>query len=172
MHSIDDIVCYGAHGVCRIKDKTTREFGGNFAKYFVLRPIYEQSATIFVPLDNPTLVSRMQRLLTTGEVMEIIREMPNATTMWVENDNVRRETYTDIVRSGDRLSMVRLIKTLHQRKSTLKEERKKLHIADEKVMKEAERMLYEEFAFVLGMEQEEVVPFICKQIDADMEAFA
>lgn len=42
---------------------------------------------------------------------------------------------------------------------------KKLYKNDEKVMKEAEKMLYEEFAHVLDIRPDQVLPFIMQQIE-------
>ena len=60
--------------------------------------------------------------------------------------------------------MVRMIKALylHQREQQAKG--RKLHMADDRFFKEAERMLYEEFALVLQMKKEEVLPFILEQL--------
>ena len=42
---------------------------------------------------------------------------------------------------------------------------KKLYKNDEKVMKEAEKMLYEEFAHVLDIRPDQVLPFIMQQVE-------
>ena len=47
---------------------------------------------------------------------------------------------------------------------------KHLRAADERFFKEAERMLYDEFALVLGMEPEEVLPFILERIQDEGQA--
>ncbi len=53
---------------------------------------------------------------------------------------------------------------LFLRQQELAGKRKKLHIADEKILKETERVLYEEFAYVLGIGQDEVLPFILQKL--------
>ena len=40
---------------------------------------------------------------------------------------------------------------------------RKLHIADERILKDAEHIFYDEIAFVLNISQNEVVPFIHEQ---------
>ena len=41
---------------------------------------------------------------------------------------------------------------------------RRLHITDERFMKEAEKMLYEEFAYVLNIRKNQVLPFILNQV--------
>ena len=55
---------------------------------------------------------------------------------------------------------------LFLRQQELAGKRKKLHIADEKILKETERVLYEEFAYVLRIGQDEVLPFILQKLGA------
>ncbi len=42
-----------------------------------------------------------------------------------------------------------------------------MHIADERFLNEAEKLLYEEFAHVLQIERNQVLPFILKQIQPE-----
>ena len=42
---------------------------------------------------------------------------------------------------------------------------KKLHIADERMLREAEKMICDEFAYVLGISQEEVPAYITSGLE-------
>lgn len=167
MYSIGQVVRYGTHGICSVTDITVRKFGDSQIRYYVLKPVNQESATIFVPVENKKLTDRMQRLLSAQEILEVIGGMNGEDRMWIDEDIKRRDTYNEILRTGDRVEMARIIKTLFLRQRELAQKRKKLHIADEKILKEAERVLYEEFAYVLGIKQEEVLPFILKQLGAE-----
>ena len=61
--------------------------------------------------------------------------------------------------------MVRLIKSVYLHGQKLKSTGKKLHVVDERFLKEAERLLYDEFAHVLKIERSQVIPFITQQVD-------
>ena len=87
--------------------------------------------------------------------------------IWIDDDTQRYETYHAILQSGDRTQLVQLIKTLYLHQQERREQKKKLHSADEKFMKEAEHLLYEEFAYVLNIKREQVVPFITEQIEIE-----
>ena len=85
--------------------------------------------------------------------------------IWIENENQRKEAYREIIARGDRTELVKMIKTLYLHQQQRQAIGKKLHIADERFFKEAEKMLYDEFALVLNIKQEEVLPFILEQIE-------
>lgn len=93
----------------------------------------------------------------------------------MEDEAQRREAYEQILRSGDCVGMARLIRALSLQKAQLGAQRKKLHAAEEAILKEAERELNEEFAYVLGLSLEETPAFIRNLIETDEkseEAFA
>lgn len=45
--------------------------------------------------------------------------------------------------------------------------KKRLHISDESFLKDAEKLLYEEFAHVLNITKDQVLPFIMRQIEIE-----
>lgn len=63
-----------------------------------------------------------------------------------------------------------LIRALSLQKARLGAQRKKLHAAEEAILKEAERELNEEFAYVLGLSLEETPAFIRNLIETDEES--
>lgn len=165
MYSVNDTILYGSHGVCRVAGIETKDFGGNLAEYYVLRPVYSENSTIYVPVSNEKLAGKMRRVLTSGEIDQIIRAMPYEESAWVEDESERKEKYKEILAQGDRMELVKMIKALyyHQREQQAKGRR--LHTADEHFFKEAEKLLYDEFALVLHIKPEQVLPFIMEQVE-------
>ncbi len=51
----------------------------------------------------------------------------------------------------------------------IEEGKKKLHVADENAMKDSEKMLYDEFAYVLKIERSEIIPYITEQLETKYE---
>lgn len=90
--------------------------------------------------------------------------------LWIDNDNARRERYREILQSGDRAQLVGLIKALYCRQQEQQAKGRKLHAADERYLHEAEKILYEEFAHVLRIKRDEVLPFIMEQIQVKERA--
>jgi len=162
-YKVNDTILYGIHGVCRITEISERQFNDKCREYYVLKPICDDKATLYVPVNNEKLVDKMRRVLTAAEIYELIETMPDENTIWIENESARKEKYKEILRQGDRVELVRLVKTLYQHQETQREKGKKLHLADERFMKDAERMLFAEFAHVLDIKYEQVLPFILKE---------
>jgi CarD family transcriptional regulator len=109
----------------------------------------------------------MRPALSVEEVFDLIRSMPDADTIWVENVNERKELYKKILLGNDSSALMRLIKTLYLHGQELKNagKGKKMHVSDERFLKDAENVLYDEFSYVLDIERDEVLPFINKQIE-------
>ena len=76
-YSVNDTVLYGAEGVCRVAEIIQRDFGSGTVDYYVLRPVYNENSTIFVPVNNPALTDKIRRVLSADEIREIIRSMPD-----------------------------------------------------------------------------------------------
>lgn len=164
MYKAEDIVVYSSYGVCRISAVEERDFSGSSEEYYVLRPVGESRNTFYVPTKNEALTSLMRKVLSKEEIQELIKTMPDENCIWIEDEAQRREEYRRILREGDRLELVRLIKTLYMYQQSCRDHRKKLHSADEHFLKDAESMLYEEFAYVLDIPREEVISYIKSHI--------
>jgi len=165
MYKIGTTVIYRSEGVCRITDITVKRFRDKKIEYYVLKPVYKENSEIFVPKDNLELVGKMKRVMTKEEIYSLINNMPNEESIWIANENDRKEKYKEILVRGDRTELVQLIKTLYVHKQNQKQVGKKLHLADERFLKDAERMLYDEFAFVLDITPSQVLPFIVGEIE-------
>lgn len=169
MYCVGDTVVYGTHGVCRINSIEENDISGESMEYYVLRPVYDENSTVFVPVKNERLVSQMRSVMTVDEIYEMIHSMPDEQTIWIEDENERKQRYQELIDQGDRRKLVRLIKTLHNHQLKQQSLGRRLHIADEKVLKQAESLLYHEFAVVLNISPEEVVPFITDRIGIEQK---
>lgn len=165
MYPIGTTILYGGQGACQICDIEKKEIGGQRHSYYVLKPVYDSNATIFVPTENEQLVGKMRRVLSRQEVQQLIDDMPEETTIWVDNDSQRKEQYQKILFEGNPKKLIRLIKTLHKHQEEQREKGRRLHLSDERAYKEAERLLYDEFALALNIERKEVLPFILNRIE-------
>ena len=165
MYQVNESVLYGMQGVCKIVEIVKRNFDQKICEYYVLQPVYDEKATIFIPTQSEKLTAKMRHVLTKQEVFDIIREMPEQQPNWIENESARKERYQQILAEGDCGELVKIIKALYLYQQQLQEKGKKLHIADEHFLKDAEKVLYDEFAHVLDMKREQVLPFILDQLE-------
>lgn len=165
MFKKNDTVLYGVEGVCIVSEITERQFRNQILKYYVLKPVYHQGATVFIPVHNEELVSKMKRILSVDEIHQLIQDMPNEDLIWIDNDNQRKERFKEILRNGNRKELIQLIRTVYLKQEELKKVGKKIHTTDDNAFKDAEKILYEEFAYVLNIHKDEVIPFIFNQIE-------
>lgn len=143
-----------------MQDICVRDCGTGKREYYVLQPVYDERSTVYIPTDSEKLSSHMRSLLSEKEVYEIINAMPAKGFDWIQNDKERGERFRSLLEGGSISDIVNLISTLHRRKTELAERGKKLRSSDEIIMQRAERLLYGEFAWVLGIKPGEVVDFI------------
>lgn len=167
MYGINDTVLYGAYGVCKIRDITEKEVDGHKQEYYVLKPVYDGNSTIFLPVHNEKTTEKMRHVLSAEEIYALIKAMPAESTIWIDDEAARKGRYKEILTKGNRAALVMLIKTLYLHQQAQMEKGKKLHAADEHCMKDAEKMLYDEFAHVLDIKREQVLPFIFEQIEVE-----
>ncbi len=165
MFQIGQTVLYGAEGVCTIEERKMMKVGHTKASYYVLKPVYRNTSTIFVPEDNALLVSRMRPILSPDEIRQLLSEVTQEELIWIEDPNERKVEYQKILCGGERIWLVRLIRTLYLRRQQLQKSGKHLRNGDEQLLRDAEKLLNDEFALVLNISQHEVPEYIRSQIE-------
>lgn len=156
MFSIGDVVIYTTYGICKISNIIEMSFGGSTKEYYILHPLTESKTELTIPVDNPMTKIRLHPLLSESEINDLIHEIPFMEVYWIERDNDRKVKFGDIVKSGDRKETIRLIKCIKYHAHDIKDKGRKLHATDETAMKDAEKLILDEFSFVLNMEREKV----------------
>ena len=165
MFKVSDNIIYGTTGACVIDDIKTEKFKGEAKQYYVLRPIYDKNSVVYAPVGK--CEEKMRKILSAEQVYELINSIPNTDNLWIENEIERKEKFAVLIKNGDRKDLVALVKTLYLKREEQQKGGKKLHIADQRFMDDAEKLLYEEFAFVLDIELDQVVPFITQKIEVN-----
>ena len=160
MFSVNDKIHYGSSGVCVIQEITTMRFGRSRERYYVLKPVYQNTSLIYVPVDNEQLVSKMRPLLSRAEVEELIATIPQVSTVWVEDGQQRKACFDDLLRSNTCAGLIVIIKTLNEHKAVRQSRGKALHVSDEAYLREAQRLLYDEFAGALDIPPSQVGSYI------------
>lgn len=165
MYKVNDTIMYGTQGICKIVEITEKDFMGTKKEYYVLKPINDTSATLFAPVNNAKTEAKMRRILSEEEIYELIETMPYEEANWIRNENERKEKYKNIIASSDRVELIRMIKALYYQKREREADGKHLYISDERFMKEAERILYDEFQYVLKINKADLMGFIFDRIE-------
>lgn len=163
MYKIGSIVVYGTEGLCKICDITERTFGKETSEYYVLSPLSNEAETVFVPKNNEKVLKRMRSILSKERASELLAAAPSEYDEWVENDRERQQIYKQILLCGSSEDLLMMTRALYLHQIELLERGKKLHAADERFLKDAEKMLFEELAYVFGITVSEVLPLIIKK---------
>ena len=165
MFEVGQTVLYGTEGVCRITEIQEMKVGKKKSEYYVLKPVYRDGATIYVPMDNATLLNRMRQVLSAEEIDALIRQVTREEIAWIEDPNERKLEFSRILTSGDRCNVVRMIRTLYLRRQQLRSAGKHLRTGDDQLLRDAEKLLNHEFALVLNIPQQEVPEYIRQRIE-------
>lgn len=164
MYSVNERIHYGGSGVCIIQEIATMRFGRTRERYYVLKPVYQNASLIYVPIENTQLVSKMRPVLSRAEVDELIDSMPQIPTAWEEDPQARKTTFDNLLRSNECRSLIVIIKTLNAHKERRQADGKSLHVSDETILREAQRLLYDEFAGALDIQPTQVHAYIMDKL--------
>ena len=164
MYSVNERIHYGGSGVCVIQEIAVMRFGRTRERYYVLKPVYQNSSVIYVPVDNPQLVSKMRPVLSRQEVESLIEGMPQIPTAWEEDPQLRKANFDNLLRSHDCRSLIVIIKTLQAQRERRQAEGKSLHVSDDNYLREAQRLLYDEFAGALDIQPTQVHQYILSKL--------
>ena len=159
-----DVVVYGAEGVCIITGITEKKFGNEMVSYYVLEKVDKKDSLTYVPANNERSLSKMRHVLTKEEFIELFKDETQFLE-WQEKDRDRQKTFKEVILFGNTRELISLIKTIYLRGQELRKVGKKLHICDERVFKDAEKIIKEEVAYVFGISKEEVHSFIVNSIE-------
>lgn len=164
MFQVNDVIVYGKNGICRVEEIGTLSLSkvDRDRLYYTLRPIYQREAVIYVPVDNSKTI--MRPVITKEEAQQLIDEIPEIQTVWIVNERERESQYKSALQTCDCRELVKIIKTLYQRKKTRIEDGKKVTVVDERYFKNAEDQLYGELAYVLEIDKNEVSSYITDSI--------
>ena len=164
---IGEYVSYGINGMSNIEDIRPMQLSQSVEKmmYYILRPESNPKSTIFVPVNNQKLVSKMRELMTKDEINAMLVRMKDRTLEWEKDVRFRTESFHEILNNGVNQDLILMIRCLHRKRQELVQLGKKLPARDSNTLKTAERLVEEEFAHVLHIKCEEVSDYIRDVLD-------
>ena len=157
-----DKVIYGTNGICTVEDIQKMMFPMETEErtYYVLKPVNTRNSTLFVPDSNEELMSKIRYILTKEEIDAVISGSNGKRLEWSDEKNARLASFNGILKSGNPEELLLLIKCVYDRKTALLDMGKKLPAADENILVCAEKLVREEFAYVLGISEDQVGEYI------------
>jgi len=160
--NIGDVIIYGNHGICKVTGLQDMYMDENIRPYYVLKPVYHTASTVYVSAISNRRKTEIRHILSADEIFSLVKKISDKDYTWIKDNRKRKELYGQILADGNRSELIEMIKSLRCRKQELKSTNKdrKLQESDECFLKDAEKTLCEEFAYVLSIKREEVIPFI------------
>ncbi len=167
MFMVNDTIVYGRTGICVIDaiEKKRYSVGDRVENScYVLKPIYDSTSTVFVPVDNERLTSMMRCVLTKQEIDLMLESVRDGGEQWIDDRRERTEKFKEVLSKGIRSELLIMIKCIYEHKALLLKNGKKLCASDEGILKDAEREVSQEFAYSLGIGVDEVGNYILSKL--------
>lgn len=157
MYRIGELILYGRTGVCRVENISAASDGA--AAYYTLQPLY-QKCCITIPVDSDKLFTRP--IISKAQAQQLIREIPDipAEPYYNRNLNQLRSHYKEWIETHDCRELISMAKSLWLKQQEAEAQKKKFGAVDERFMKEAEDLLYGEFAAALEIDRSDVPDYI------------
>ncbi len=161
MYEINDLIMYGSTGVCKVSDITTPDFAAEKEDnlYYVLTPLY-QNGVIYAPVNNEKVF--MRPVITEDEAKDLIDNIPRIHTEIYKNSSMQQLTkyYQSVLDTHRCLDLLKLTKSIHEKKEAAMKQNRHLGQIDKKFMKRAEDLLFGEFAAALHISKDDVQSYI------------
>ena len=158
-----DYVVNSNNGICKIEDIIMMDSSNGKKEYYLLIPISEQTAKVYIPVDRAD--QRIRLAMNKEQALQFIHAIKDIKETYVENEKEREKTYKEAVNSREPRRMVGIIKTLYLRRLERAGAGKKTTTIDERYFKLAENYLHSELAFALQVGKEEINQIILKNIE-------
>lgn len=160
MYQIGEKVVYGAHGVCSVADREERMIDRKKRIYLVLEPVGQEGSRYLVPTHNEAAMAKISPMLSARELETLIRSGEVRSEGWIRDENRRKQTYRELIGSGDRVKLMQMVHALYGHKAAQAAAGKKVHLCDDNFLRDAEKLLAGECAIVLGLAPDEAKQYI------------
>ena len=168
MYTLGDYVVYGSHGVCRILELEEWIIDRKKLQYYVLEPVEQVGSRYLIPVHNEAAVGKLRPVLSRDELDALILSEDVRGDAWIPDETLRKQTYRELMGSGDRVGMIRMIGSLYRHKEEQAAAGRKFHMCDDNFLRDAQKLLSSEFAHVLGIKPGEVGDYVLSRIGQEV----
>lgn len=159
MVSVNDYVNYSGQGICKVESISPLQFGHKVTKnqYYTLRPVFQKSLKVYVPVDESELVERMRPVLSPREVDQVIMSTKGKKLSLQSDHKERSVMYHDILSTRNERDLLLLSESLYKKS---KRAPKGLTPGELEVFRAAEKIITQEFSFSLKIPSQDVGNYI------------
>lgn len=161
---IGDLIVYGSNGVCKVTDigRLDSSCAAKDKIYYTIEPLYHSETKIYTPVDNDKVI--MRPIMTKEEAIELIDNIESIEILWITDEKRRESDYKETIKKCDCKELVKIIKTIYNRKQFRLKEGKKITTSDEKYFRIAEDNLYGELSVSLNIDKEKTKEYIINRV--------
>lgn len=167
MYQVGNQVVYGVHGVCRIVDQEERVVDRKPVTYLALEPVGQDGSKFLVPTHNASAMAKLRPVLSQQELEAMLASDTVRKDGWIKDENLRKQTYRELINSGDRAKLLQMVRTLYRHKAQQAAAGRKVHLCDDNFLRDAEKLLLSEVSIVLNLDQEQAKKYIREKLKED-----
>ncbi len=165
MFSAGEFVVYGRSGVCRVEGTELRGSPGEEKLYYILT-VLRQDYVIRTPVQGGR--TALRAIMTREEADALIDSIPQRDDppFFSTSLPALREHYRQALEARDSGALLGLTISLFHKKEETQRLGRKFGVIDERTMKEAEQLLFDELSFALDIPYEDVMGYIDRRLTA------
>ena len=164
MFSVGNRVVYGMHGVCDILETKEQIVDRKTVTYLVLEPLGQPGTRYMVPTHNAAALGKLKRILTREQMEQLLDSQVVHEDFWIREEAQRKQTYRELIGSGNREKLMGMVHTLYRHKAEQAAAGRKVHQCDENFLRDAEKLLAGEIAFVFNITQEQAKAYLRQKL--------
>ena len=154
MYQIGDWVVYGVHGVCRVIGTEKQLVNRKRTLYLVLEPMMQPGSRFYLPAENEVALEKLKPVLSLPELTELLDSDLVHQHHWIQEEPRRKQYYRELIGSGDRVALMKMVSTLYRYKAEQLSTGRKFHQSDDNFLRDAEKLLASEIALVMNLTQD------------------
>jgi CarD family transcriptional regulator len=146
LFQIGEKIVYPNHGIGTVENISTRSFGAQFERYYLLRIIYN-SMTVMVPFSHAEEIG-LRRVTRNGEISRVLSFLAEGHAQRKADWKDRYKENSDKMRHGSLLEIAEVLKTL-----LMLQTGKPLSFREKKMLDRARHMLITEISIARGLQE-------------------
>jgi CarD family transcriptional regulator len=154
---VGEKVVYPNHGVGTIENISTRSFGTQFERFYLLRLTYK-SMTVMVPFSHVNEVG-LRKVTKAGEIARVLVYLASGKCRTTHDWKVRFKENSEKMRVGGLLETAEVLKTL-----LIVQSDKPLSFREKKMLDRARHMLITEISICRGLSESESIEVLQKTL--------
>ena len=158
LFQIGEKVVYPNHGIVTVENISTRSFGAQNERFYLLRLTYN-SMTVMVPFSHAEEIG-LRKVTRNGEVARVMDFLAAGSSKRIKCDwKDRFKENSDKMRNGSLLEIAEVLKTL-----LILQTEKPLSFREKKMLDRARHMLITELTISRGLRESDVVELLQKAL--------